>query len=137
MFIVELRLSEASKTPLLDRVRLPRDLKHLSAEQLRELADELRYETISAVAATGGHLGAGLGVVELTVALHYVFDTPTDRLIWDVGHQAYPHKILTGQVARHRHAQPCGNRGRRMRGAERVVFALGPLGEAGQPAALS
>src|SRR5450756_2201757 len=97
MFIVELRLSEASKTPLLDRVRLPRDLKNLSAEQLRELADELRYETISAVAATGGHLGAGLGVVELTVALHYVFDTPTDRLIWDVGHQAYPHKILTGR----------------------------------------
>src|SRR5450759_1330878 len=97
MFIVELRLSEASKTPLLDRVRLPRDLKNLSAEQLRELADELRYETISAVAATGGHLGAGLGVVELTVALHYVFDTPDDRLIWDVGHQAYPHKILTGR----------------------------------------
>ncbi len=97
MFIVELRLSEASKTPLLDRVRLPRDLKNLSAEQLRELADELRYETINAVAATGGHLGAGLGVVELTVALHYVFDTPTDRLIWDVGHQAYPHKILTGR----------------------------------------
>src|SRR5664279_64545 len=97
MFIVELRLSEASKTPLLDRVRLPRDLKNLSAEQLRELVDELRYETISAVAATGGHLGAGLGVVELTVALHYVFDTPTDRLIWDVGHQAYPHKILTGR----------------------------------------
>src|SRR5450755_1539993 len=97
MFMVELRLSEASKTPLLDRVQLPRDLKNLSAEQLRELADELRYETISAVAATGGHLGAGLGVVELTVALHYVFDTPTDRLIWDVGHQAYPHKILTGR----------------------------------------
>src|ERR1700686_721865 len=97
MFIVELRLSEASKTPLLDRVRLPRDLKNLSAEQLRELAEELRYETISAVAATGGHLGAGLGVVELTVALHYIFDTPTDRLIWDVGHQSYPHKILTGR----------------------------------------
>jgi 1-deoxy-D-xylulose-5-phosphate synthase len=97
MFIVELRLSEASKTPLLDRVQLPRDLKNLSAEQLREVADELRYETINAVAATGGHLGAGLGVVELTVALHYVFDTPADRLIWDVGHQAYPHKILTGR----------------------------------------
>ncbi len=97
VFIVELRLSEASKTPLLDRIRLPRDLKNLSAEQLRELARELRYETINAVAATGGHLGAGLGVVELTVALHYVFDTPVDRLIWDVGHQAYPHKILTGR----------------------------------------
>ena len=97
MFIAELRLSEPSKTPLLDRVRLPRDLKNLSLEQLREVADELRYETINAVAATGGHLGAGLGVVELTVALHYVFDTPADRLIWDVGHQAYPHKILTGR----------------------------------------
>ena len=97
MFIAELRLSEASKTPLLDRIRLPRDMKNLSAEQLRELAHELRYETINAVALTGGHLGAGLGVVELTVALHHVFDTPSDRLIWDVGHQAYPHKILTGR----------------------------------------
>ena len=90
-------MSEASKTPLLDRVRLPRDLKNLSAEQLKQLADELRHETIDAVAKTGGHLGAGLGVVELTVALHAVFDTPNDRLIWDVGHQAYPHKILTGR----------------------------------------
>ncbi len=86
-----------SKTPLLDRIRLPLDMKNLSAEQLRQLADELRTETINAVAVTGGHLGAGLGVVELTVALHYVFDTPVDRLIWDVGHQAYPHKILTGR----------------------------------------
>ena len=90
-------MSEVSKTPLLDRVNLPRDLKNLSVEQLRQLADELRHETIDAVAKTGGHLGAGLGVVELTVALHYVFDTPADRLIWDVGHQAYPHKILTGR----------------------------------------
>jgi 1-deoxy-D-xylulose-5-phosphate synthase len=90
-------VSEVSKTPLLDRVNLPRDLKNLSPEQLRQLADELRHETIDAVARTGGHLGAGLGVVELTVALHYVFDTPADRLIWDVGHQAYPHKILTGR----------------------------------------
>ena len=90
-------MSETSKTPLLDRIRLPHDLKNLSAEQLRQLADELRQETINAVASTGGHLGAGLGVVELTVALHYVFDTPADRLIWDVGHQAYPHKILTGR----------------------------------------
>ena len=90
-------MSEVSKTPLLDRVNLPRDLKNLSPEQLRQLADELRHETIDAVARTGGHLGAGLGVVELTVALHYVFDTPADRLIWDVGHQAYPHKILTGR----------------------------------------
>jgi 1-deoxy-D-xylulose-5-phosphate synthase len=82
---------------LLDRVNLPGDLKNLSPEQLRQLADQLRHETIDAVARTGGHLGAGLGVVELTVALHYVFDTPADRLIWDVGHQAYPHKILTGR----------------------------------------
>ncbi len=90
-------MTDTSKTPLLDRIRLPHDLKNLSAEQLRALADELRQETINAVAVTGGHLGAGLGVVELTVALHYVFDTPVDRLIWDVGHQAYPHKILTGR----------------------------------------
>jgi 1-deoxy-D-xylulose-5-phosphate synthase len=90
-------VSEVSKTPLLDRVNLPSDLKNLSPGQLRQLADELRYEMIDAVARTGGHLGAGLGVVELTVALHYVFDTPADRLIWDVGHQAYPHKILTGR----------------------------------------
>ncbi len=86
-----------TKTPLLDRVHFPRDLKNLSAEQLKQLADEVRWEMIDAVAKTGGHLGAGLGVVELTVALHYVFDTPDDRLIWDVGHQAYPHKILTGR----------------------------------------
>ncbi|HEY6833330.1 MAG TPA: 1-deoxy-D-xylulose-5-phosphate synthase [Pseudolabrys sp.] len=86
-----------SKTPLLDRVNLPIDLKNLSIEQLKQLADELRTETIDAVARTGGHLGAGLGVVELTVALHAVFDTPDDKLIWDVGHQAYPHKILTGR----------------------------------------
>ena len=72
-------------------------MKNLSAEQLAQLADELRRETIDAVANTGGHLGAGLGVIELTVALHAVFDTPTDRLIWDVGHQSYPHKILTGR----------------------------------------
>ena len=90
-------MSEVSKTPLLDRVRVPRDLKNLSADQLKQLAGELRSETIDAVAKTGGHLGAGLGVVELTVALHYVFDTPDDRLIWDVGHQSYPHKILTGR----------------------------------------
>jgi len=90
-------LAETLKTPLLDRIQLPRDMKKLSTEQLKQLADELRYETIDAVANTGGHLGAGLGVVELTVALHYVFDTPTDRLIWDVGHQSYPHKILTGR----------------------------------------
>src|SRR6202789_953182 len=85
------------QTPLLDRVRFPADLRNFSPEQLRQLADELRAETIDAVSVTGGHLGAGLGVVELTVALHYVFNTPADRVIWDVGHQAYPHKILTGR----------------------------------------
>src|SRR5215216_6169210 len=84
-------------TPLLDTVDVPADIRRLKAEQLRQLADELRQETISAVSVTGGHLGAGLGVVELTVALHYVFETPRDRLIWDVGHQAYPHKIVTGR----------------------------------------
>ncbi len=84
-------------TPLLDRVRVPSDMRNLSAEQLAQLAAELRLETIDAVSQTGGHLGASLGVVELTVALHAVFDTPSDRLIWDVGHQAYPHKILTGR----------------------------------------
>jgi 1-deoxy-D-xylulose-5-phosphate synthase len=84
-------------TPLLDTVRTPEDLRRLPETQLRAVADELRAETIDAVSVTGGHLGAGLGVVELTVALHYVFDTPRDRLIWDVGHQAYPHKILTGR----------------------------------------
>jgi 1-deoxy-D-xylulose-5-phosphate synthase len=82
-------------TPLLDTITKPEDLRALPKEALRQIADELRAETISAVAVTGGHLGAGLGVVELTVALHYVFDTPADRLVWDVGHQAYPHKILT------------------------------------------
>jgi len=86
-----------AKTPLLDTVRWPADLRRLAPAQLRQLADELRQETIDAVSVTGGHLGAGLGVVELTVALHYVFDTPRDRLVWDVGHQAYPHKILTGR----------------------------------------
>ena len=86
-----------SKTPLLDRVQTPAQLRQLDPSDLRQLADELRQETIDAVSVTGGHLGAGLGVVELTVAIHYVFDTPYDRLIWDVGHQAYPHKILTGR----------------------------------------
>jgi 1-deoxy-D-xylulose-5-phosphate synthase len=84
-------------TPLLDRVTVPADLKKLAESELPQLAAELRAEMIDAVSQTGGHLGAGLGVVELTVALHYVFDTPADRLIWDVGHQAYPHKILTGR----------------------------------------
>lgn len=85
------------ETPILDTVQLPAHLRHLSMPQLKQLADELRAETIDAVSVTGGHLGAGLGVIELTVALHYLFDTPRDTLIWDVGHQAYPHKILTGR----------------------------------------
>jgi 1-deoxy-D-xylulose-5-phosphate synthase len=87
----------SNRTPLLDRVTIPADLRELPEEDLPQLAEELRAELIDAVSVTGGHLGAGLGVVELTVALHYVFNTPTDRLIWDVGHQAYPHKILTGR----------------------------------------
>ncbi len=86
-----------SKTPLLDQVENPADLRRLEEKQLRQVADELRQEMIDAVSVTGGHLGAGLGVVELTVAVHYLFDTPRDRLIWDVGHQCYPHKILTGR----------------------------------------
>src|SRR5690348_2206171 len=84
-------------TPILDTIHTPDDLRRLDESKLRQVADELRTETIDAVAVTGGHLGAGLGVVELTVALHYVFNTPRDRLVWDVGHQAYPHKILTGR----------------------------------------
>jgi 1-deoxy-D-xylulose-5-phosphate synthase len=87
----------APQTPLLDQIKFPADLRKLEPAQLRQVADELRAETISAVSQTGGHLGAGLGVVELTTALHYVFDTPRDVIIWDVGHQAYPHKILTGR----------------------------------------
>lgn len=90
-------ISNDSATPLLDAVKIPADLRNYSLPQLKQIADELRYETIDAVSQTGGHLGAGLGVVELTVAIHSVFDTPHDRLIWDVGHQCYPHKILTGR----------------------------------------
>jgi 1-deoxy-D-xylulose-5-phosphate synthase len=87
-------------TPLLDQIGSPADLRKLSPGDLAKVADELRAETISAVSVTGGHLGAGLGVIELTVALHYIFDTPADRIVWDVGHQAYPHKILTGRRER-------------------------------------
>jgi 1-deoxy-D-xylulose-5-phosphate synthase len=90
-------MTTSSNTPLLDTVKIPEDLRNLQPAQLRQLADELRQETIDAVSVTGGHLGAGLGVVELTVAIHYLFNTPHDRLIWDVGHQCYPHKILTGR----------------------------------------
>ncbi|WP_326524988.1 1-deoxy-D-xylulose-5-phosphate synthase [Sphingomonas sp.] len=90
-------MSDRPDTPLLDTVNTPDDLRRLDPRQLRQLADELRAETISAVGQTGGHLGSGLGVVELTTAIHYVFDTPADKLVWDVGHQCYPHKILTGR----------------------------------------
>ena len=93
-------MSKPSATPLLDTIASPADLKGLKRDELVQLADELRAEVIDAVSVTGGHLGAGLGVVELTVALHHVFDTPHDRLIWDVGHQAYPHKVLTGRRER-------------------------------------
>ena len=82
---------------MLEKISIPADLRRVNETDLQQVADELRTETIKAVSETGGHLGAGLGVVELTVALHYVFDTPRDKIIWDVGHQAYPHKILTGR----------------------------------------
>jgi 1-deoxy-D-xylulose-5-phosphate synthase len=88
---------QPSKTPLLDQIRTPEDMRRFEPSHLRQIADELRDDLINTVSQTGGHLGAGLGVVELTVALHYIFDTPNDRLIWDVGHQSYPHKILTGR----------------------------------------
>lgn len=84
-------------TPLLDTVQYPHDIRDFSRDELVQLADELREDTVHTVSMTGGHLGAGLGVVELTVAIHHVFQTPKDRLIWDVGHQCYPHKILTGR----------------------------------------
>ncbi|MFT6945443.1 MAG: 1-deoxy-D-xylulose-5-phosphate synthase, partial [Yoonia sp.] len=90
-------MSDQPLTPMLDRVKTPDDMKGMSDEELRQLANELRVETISAVSQTGGHLGAGLGVVEITVALHAVFDAPKDKIIWDVSHQCYPHKILTGR----------------------------------------
>ena len=99
-------MTTTSKTPLLDTIASPADLRRRSEADLAQVAEELRYETIDAVSVTGGHLGAGLGVVELTVALHYVFDTPRDRVIWDVGHQAYPHKILTGRHPRSRARRP-------------------------------
>jgi 1-deoxy-D-xylulose-5-phosphate synthase len=99
---IRLTMGLPTKTPLLDSVSEPHQLRALDKRQLRQFADELRAETIDIVSVTGGHLGAGLGVVELTVALHYVFDTPKDRLVWDVGHQAYPHKILTGRRSRMR-----------------------------------
>src|SRR6056297_4287360 len=93
-------MQDRPQTPLLDRVHVPGDLKGLSDTQLHQLANELRDETIADVSETGGHLGAGLGVIELTVALHHVFDAPRDKIVWDVSHQTYPHKILTGRRER-------------------------------------
>jgi len=101
-------LSATQTCPLLDTLQTPADLRRLQPDQLQQLADELRSETVNTVAVTGGHLGASLGVIELTVALHYVFDTPRDKLIWDVGHQAYPHKILTGRRDRIRTLRQVG-----------------------------
>jgi 1-deoxy-D-xylulose-5-phosphate synthase len=118
-------VAASSKTPLLDTVRLPADLRGFSLDQLRQLADELRRETIDAVSITGGHLGAGLGVVELTVALHHVFDTPRDRVIWDVGHQCYPHKILTGRRDRIRTLRQGGGLSGFTRRAENEYDAFG------------
>src|SRR5690606_12930438 len=90
-------MNDRPSMPLLDQIHWPSDLRGLKPEQLPQLADELRQEVISAVGVTGGHLGSGLGVVELTTAIHYVFNTPEDKLVWDVGHQCYPHKLLTGR----------------------------------------
>ncbi len=118
-------MTQASKTPLLDTVRLPEDLRRLPESDLAQVADELRKETVDAVSVTGGHLGAGLGVVELTVALHHVFDTPRDRLIWDVGHQAYPHKILTGRRDRIRSLRQGGGLSGFTRRAESEYDAFG------------
>ena len=118
-------MDQASKTPLLDRVTTPADLRAIPEKDLRQLVDELRQETIDAVSVTGGHLGAGLGVVELTVALHWTFDTPRDRLIWDVGHQAYPHKILTGRRDRIRTLRQGGGLSGFTRRAESEYDAFG------------
>jgi 1-deoxy-D-xylulose-5-phosphate synthase len=116
---------QTSKTPLLDQVKTPDDLRRLPQTSLAELAAELRQETIDAVSVTGGHLGAGLGVIELTVALHYLFDTPRDRLIWDVGHQSYPHKIITGRRDRIRTLRQGGGLSGFTRRAESEYDAFG------------
>jgi 1-deoxy-D-xylulose-5-phosphate synthase len=118
-------MTHASKTPLLDTVLMPEDLRRIPESDLGQLAEELRRETVDAVSVTGGHLGAGLGVVELTVALHHVFDTPRDRLIWDVGHQAYPHKILTGRRDRIRTLRQGGGLSGFTRRAESEYDAFG------------
>src|ERR1700712_3760546 len=116
-----------SKTPLLDTIRTPADLRRLKVDQVRQVADELRQETIDAVSVTGGHFGAGLGVVELTTALHYIFDTPRDRLGWGVGHQAHPHKILPGRRDRNR---PLPTRGGLSRFTKRTESDYDPFGAA-------
>ena len=123
-----------SKTPLLDAIKTPADLRRMDKEQLQALTDELRSELIDAVSVTGGHFGAGLGVVELTVALHYVFDTPADRVIWDVGHQAYPHKILTGRRDRIRSIRKGGGLSGFTRRAE---SAYDPFGAAHSSTSIS
>src|SRR6201996_2642398 len=114
-----------TKTPLLDQVDLPEDLRRLEKHQLRQFADELRTDLIDIVSVTGGHFGAGLGVVELTTALHYVFNTPDDRIIWDVGHQAYPHKILTGRRDRIRSIRSGGGLSGFTRRSESTYDLLG------------
>jgi 1-deoxy-D-xylulose-5-phosphate synthase len=119
------RRPQTSRTPLLDQVKLPDDLRRLPETSLPDLAAELRQETIDAVSVTGGHLGAGLGVIELTVALHYLFDTPRDRLIWDVGHQSYPHKIITGRRDRIRTLRQGGGLSGFTRRAESEYDAFG------------
>src|SRR5499427_5995350 len=114
-----------SENRLIDGVTMTEDLRRLPQSDLRQLADELRTEMISAVSQTGGHLGAGLGVIQLTVALHYLFDTPRDRLIWDVGHQAYPHKIITGRRDRIRTLRQGGGLSGFTRRAESEYDAFG------------
>jgi len=118
-------VSVPTKTPLLDRIEEPATLRAFARGDLRRVADELRQELIDVVSVTGGHLGAGLGVVELTIALHYVFDTPRDKLIWDVGHQAYPHKILTGRRARMRTLRQGGGLSGFTKRAESVYDSFG------------
>src|SRR5260370_10313287 len=123
-----------SKTRVVDTIRTADDLRRLKVEQIRQVADELRQETIDAVWVTGGHFGAGLGVVELTTALHHIFDTPRDRLIWDVGHQAYPHKILTGRRDRIRTLRTGGG----LSGfTKRTESDYDPFGAAHSPTSLS
>jgi len=118
-------VTSKNNTPILDQVKEPHDLRNFTVDQLKELAKELRQETIDAVSVTGGHLGAGLGVVELTVAIHHVFNTPEDKLIWDVGHQAYPHKILTGRRERIRTLRQGGGLSGFTRRAESVYDPFG------------